>query len=270
MTSFNANAENVHSSADIDSIDTLIEGLIASSQAAQVRTSNGVNNNAIITQKKIVNFADQSADRTNLLLEFDNTDDKLTLITRWKKDAIFPNPPKSGEYSSPIYKYSQDGVSINSTKDYIEIKAKNYATLINAFPYDSNGFGASIPIFSNTGFIYPNIKMDYYSYTVRFSLSTLHILDNFGWSGIKEEGDKASWLEANTASVIGYRIGQGELKPILHDSTYYDYKELLDADVFTIYAKAGAGEAKLATAAIYVDKPQGLVRAYRRHAFPSK
>lgn len=202
----------------------------------------------------------------DLTYRFSAYNDYLVLRTEWKKTAEFPKPAQSGTFDSVVYRYSQDGVSINSTKDYIEIKAESFDKIVEHM----GNFSQAIPLLNRSGWRYPNIKVDPYSYSFEFDLKKMAFYAPFGFSNAIKAGQKLYMTDVNTSTVIGYRVGDGELKPVVHDTTAYDYSELKDADRFMIYAKAGTGDMKLSVAAIEVDKPQGRLKVYRTYPFPSK
>ncbi|UXZ04549.1 hypothetical protein [Moraxella nasicaprae] len=209
---------------------------------------------------------DWSKPLLDLNYQFDAYNDHLVLYTNWKKTAEFPKPAQSGTFDSTIYKYSQDGVSINSTKDRIEIKANDFDKILEHL----NGKNPEIPLLNQSGYMYPNLKMDPYSYSVSFNLESMEFYGPFNYTPPLKAGEKLSEMSVNTGTVIAYRVANGELKPIVHDLTVYDYDELKTAEHFFIYAKAGKGAMKLSTAAIEINKPQGRLTVYRNYPFPAK
>lgn len=246
----------IQPSADMDTqIDSTINRLIQSSQSSSV----------IFKPSSPPSTTDDIQTDSDLSYGFVAINDYLYLTTYWKKSAVFPEPAQSGTKDARIYKHSQDGISINSTKDYIEIKADNFDKITK---HMSANHGR-IPIFNQFGYRYPYIREGMYSYSFELALAQMDFYDYSLYRPL-QAGKSVLSFSANTASVIGYRIGNGELKPILHDLKVYDYSELKTADSFMIYAKAGQGDVKLAAAAILVDKPKGLLRVYRTYPFPSK
>lgn len=243
---------SIHANADTSAIDAAIQNLIQQNASA---TPSKV--------ERLVETSDYNQPSLDLSYGFSAYNSNLILKTSWKKTAEFPNPAQGGVFDSKIYRYSQDGVSINSTKDYIEIKADSFDKVVMHL----DRYKQTVPLLNQSGWIYPNIMVDPYSYSFAFNLRTFDFYGPFSFSPLKT-GAKLSALDVNTGTVIGYRIDNGELKPVLHDFTIYDYSELKDADHFMIYAKAGDGKMKLSAAAIEVNKSQGKLKVYRNYPFP--
>lgn len=247
-----------YASTDYDKYVASISTVDIDSAIASLAESSGAD--------RLPTWQDFTKPLPDLSYSFDAYNDYLVLKTYWKKTAEFPNPAQSGTLDSVVYRYSQDGVSINSTKDYIEIRAESFDKIVEHM----GNYSQAIPLLNRSGWRYPNIKSDPYSYSFEFDLKKMAFYAPFGFSSSVKAGQKLSSLEVNTGTVIGYRIGDGELKPVVHDMTAYDYSELKDADRFMIYAKAGKGDMKLSVAAVEVDKPQGRLKVYRTYPFPSK
>ncbi len=265
-----ANASDDTESAFESEIDSAINSLIKSSSGdrdfslyevvsmPKAHSSSGAD--------RLPTWQDLTKPSPDLTYSFSAYNDYLVLKTYWKKSAEFPKPAQSGTFDNTVYRYSQDGVSINSTKDYIEIKADSFDKIVEHM----GNYKQAIPLLNRSGWRYPNIKSDPYSYSFEFDLKKMAFYPPFIASSPVKAGEKLSTFDVNTSTVIGYRVGNGELKPVVHDMMVYDYSELKDADRFMIYAKAGKGDMKLSAAAIEVDKPQGRLKVYRTYPFPNK
>ncbi|AIK00679.1 hypothetical protein [Moraxella catarrhalis] len=202
-------------------------------------------------------------DTVSLILNANN--DSIKLYADWKKEASFPNPVKSDRAGYTDYKLTCPNISITQNKGVIEMKSKDYETLLSHFP----DYRRKISLFDLSGYRYPNIQEDPYSFSVSINLENWEMKGAF--LPVKE-GDELSVLDMPTSGVVGYRVDGGELKPLIHNLKVHSYKsDFEQAKKIEIYVKAESkvGEAKTPVEALIIDKSNGSIKILNKHKFPS-
>lgn len=200
---------------------------------------------------------------------------KSRLVAFWKDPAVFPNPPKSNmvgdsdvssikkfQFSCPSYSLSYDG-------NIIEIKGITYEDAVSKLR-------GEIPLYYAAGYEYPNIKQGYYSFGYEFDLRDFLLKSNTNkvYPGTNLDTPSRFYSNINTifkGSILGYKVNNGELKPLLYEQqvSYY-YEDFENAETIDIFHKINSSPSSAIVQRIFINKSEGLVRIYYKYPFPIK
>lgn len=200
---------------------------------------------------------------------FLTNNDYMTLSSDWKKNAVFPNSPQSGTLRFENYSLICPNISLKQTNDIIEIKANSYDELIKHM----SSYFPRVDLFNYSGYQYPNIHEGRYNFGLTFDLDK-NAIREYGSMDSLNGGEKLSSLSVPPSGVIGYKVNDGELKPLVFDGVVSDYKsDFANYDKLTIFIKSEVStnsQPKQSFQALEIDKANGLLRIYKKHLFPNK
>lgn len=196
----------------------------------------------------------------------DSVTTELTIRAFWKKPAVFPNPPLEDSIKNykPPFAVECPKISIYDNGNVVEIKAKDYKSLIDLIPSYSRKFN----LYGTSGYIYQYIKEGFYFHGYSIDLENFTL--NAGIYSLKEGADllKGYNLHFNIPNglVLAYRTDNGELKPMIYDYKVSKYKaDFKKAKVIDIYQKL---DKPLVVERLTIDKSSGSIKMYRKHPFP--
>ncbi len=200
---------------------------------------------------------------------------RFNFTAYWNDVPNFPNPPKSTEIGDSVrskinqFNFTCPEFSVNYDGNTAIIKASNYNKLINLIAeYDRE-----IELYSYSWYKYPNIKegLMYVDYSINIEKYNL----KSGTYKLKEGEDLNKRIgrhDIPKEAIIGYKVNNGSLKPILHNrqiSYYLD--DLKNASVIDIYHKYENDPFRVGASIqrIHIDKENSILKIYRKHAFPT-
>lgn len=208
---------------------------------------------------------DVDCDSLNLTLS-NSINTGLEVGAYWKKPAIFPNPPienSTRKYKKPFI-IECPNLAISDDGNMVEIKAKDYKTLINFIP----SFSRDFDLYRISGYKYPNIKEGFWSSGYSLNLETFKLKSSI--YDLKEGMDlsKSLILGVPSQTVLAYKIDGAELKPLIYDKKVSKYKlDFKNANIIDIYQKL---DKPVIVERLTIDKANGMIRMYRKSPFPSE
>lgn len=196
-------------------------------------------------------------------------------LVRWEEPAIFPDLPKKStvggrsgekqvgfEFECPQLYAKYDGNKLTVRADTVE----------NALDFLTSEYYKYFDLYTYGWYDYPSIRKGYNS--ISYSINLYDYSLEMGENKV-DEGQvlkRVDFRGVNNDIVIGYKVDNGNLKPLLYNSTVERYTgDMVDADIIDIYHKHDdkkfQREEKLQR--IHIDKSKGLVEFYKKHPFPS-
>ncbi|TEU30176.1 hypothetical protein [Alkanindiges illinoisensis] len=177
-----------------------------------------------------------------------------TVKVLWKEKSIFPNPPKTFTAGDNYFKGLKQ-FTLNCPDRFIsydgnilKIKSDDYLEKTR------NLLNGNIDISYSYYYDYPNIKEGYHSNKLIFDLHSYEI---------KNSPSVSSEL---SGKIIGTKIDDSELLPLIYDSKIYDHKtDMRTADVIEIFSKTEAIWEK-----IYIKKSDGVIELHKKFQFPDR
>lgn len=194
------------------------------------------------------------------------------ILGSYKEEVQFPNPPKTvylggGELNEmQTFKIECPALSASYDGNVITLKSNDYMSI-----WKRVGVVSGIPFYSAFGYKYPSIKVDPWSASLNFDPITFQVFTNSERTYVIEE-QKTSAFSSYKDVVIGYKVDGGTLQPLLYDGKLQDnYQDVLrKANVIQLFYKSSASYRKPNYESIYINKPNGLIKIYREHPFPSE
>lgn len=168
---------------------------------------------------------------------------------------------KKFKIQCPDFSASYDG-------NVAEIKSNNYNGVLAKF----SEFDLELHLYSISGYKYPNIKQGFLnsSYSINlnnFSLKT-SIYDLNEGEDFSDNFHRT--LSVKKDSIIGYKINNGELKPLLYNRKVSNYKtDFNEAKTIDIYHKISNSNAGVTIQRIFIDKEAGVLKIYGKSPFPA-
>jgi len=203
-------------------------------------------------------------------------DNRFNFTAYWNEPAIFPNTPKYIEVGDSLrsknkqFRFVCPDLSVSYNGNIAEIKAKSYDSILG---YISK-FDYNVDLYSYSWYKYKNIREGLMSVSYGFNIKDFNIES---WIYKSKEGDDLNlglnYDQIPKEAIIGYKVNNGELKPLLFDRKITHYlNDLNNANKFDIYHSYSndpfrAGET---LKRIHIDKDQGILRFYRNYPFPKK
>lgn len=221
----------------------------------------------------------------NVLIDIGNTSNhELYAIVSWETSATFPNPQQQGSYGNNLgykkFQFTCPNYSATYDGDKLSIKADSLETALGLItsefdptislyylgwssnPYADNYVPPSYPYTSSRGST--SYSFNPHEYGVRSGKNVLIEGQDLRIVPTSYHGG-----HIDKEVMIGYRVNNGELKPLLYDMKLAKgySEEMLSADVIDVYhyspKKYGSRLQR-----IHLDKKNGLVELYKKHPFP--
>lgn len=222
---------------------------------------------------KVVNV---NCDNVSLNVTNDSQD-YFRVTAYWTDEAKFPNPPEEmsvGDINGIDNKFSFVCPNLSVTYDgnIFEIKANSIDEIFKK-PFFQPSYVKNIkPIFDfhrHSFYMYPSIGAGFSTGGYSINLKDYN-LDTGSYFDIKE-GEVTTDIDIPKEAVIGYRLNGGDLKPLLFNrkvSTYQEaFKQANTIDIYHKYVNEYLDrESKLER--IFIDKPNGTIRFYKKFKFP--
>ena len=225
-----------------------------------------------VTHAKITNV-NPSCDNVKLSI---NTvrDDRLNFSAYWNEPATFPQPPKYVEVGDTIrsdvknFKFNCPDFSVSYDGNIAEIKAHSYEKALEYIGEHNK----ELNLYFHGWYTYPNIKRDFNSINYSFDIESLNLKTSIytALEGKDLSGD-IKFFEIPKTAIIGYKVDNGQLKPLLYDRKVSYYKDdMQNANIIDVFHKNNDDKFKLdeVIQRIHIDKSKGLIRLYRNHPFP--
>lgn len=202
-------------------------------------------------------------------------DNKFNFGAYWNDPGVFPNPPKYTEIGdstrSKVKKFKIQCPDFSASYDgnIAEIKSSDYAgVLAKLSKYDMDPH-----LYSISGYKYPNIKKGFFNSSYSFNLNNFSLKTSI-WDinqGDDLNNDILKYSSIKKDSIIGYKINNGELKPLLYDRKVSDYmNDFESAKTIDIFHKISSSNAGVTIQRIFIDKDNGLLKIYGKSPFPIK
>jgi len=196
-------------------------------------------------------------------------------LVKWEDPATFPDLPKKSivggksaekqvgfEFECPQLYAKYDGNKLTVRADTVE----------DALGALTSKYYKDFDLYTYGWYDYPNIRKGYNSISYSINLYDYSIKMGGNRVGEGQVLKRVDFIGLNNDIVIGYKVNNGSLKPLLYNSTVERYTgDMVDADIIDIYHKYDdkkfQREEKLQR--IHIDKPKGLVEFYKKYPFPS-
>ncbi len=200
--------------------------------------------------------------------------DRFNFSAYWNEPTSFPNPPKYVEVGDTIrssisrFKFKCPNFSVSYDGNIAEIKADSYEKALEYIGQHNK----ELNLYFHGWYTYPNIKRDFNSINYSFDIEALNLKTSIytALEGKDLSGD-IKFFEIPKTAIIGYKIDNGQLKPLLYDRKVSYYKDdMQNANIIDVFHKNNDDKFKLdeVIQRIHIDKPKGLIRIYRNHPFP--
>ncbi|WEI17149.1 hypothetical protein PY247_11315 [Acinetobacter proteolyticus] len=188
---------------------------------------------------------------------------RLSLSHLYKKIGKYDsNFVKTFRFICPNLEVSYDG-------NMAEIKSKDYQSILkNISEYDQY-----LDLYFYSFYKYPNIREGLITVDYAIGLKDFVIKSGIylGFEG--DNLDNISYTSNITKNtIIGYKVDNRELKPLLYDRKISRYKDDFDnASIIDIYHKVSKDEFGIGPniQRIYINKVNGIMRIYQKYPFPS-
>lgn len=194
-------------------------------------------------------------------VELSNAHSEIHPIVTWDGGSKFPNPPNPKKINGTPYSFSCPNLSSSYDGDVFRMKAPDYEQLEIAMRGGAKYPGDRIiRFYDHTDYVYPNIMRGRIPYVHWINLNTHKVTINNVLTSTKEV-------------VVGYRVNNGELKPLHYNGEFSDYQDdLKRADVLDVYYsyKDKKFGKKNMVERIHLDKPNGELALYKSFKFPQK
>lgn len=203
-------------------------------------------------------------------------DDHFEVKAKWKTINTFPNPSETVEVGdnfnsiNPSFSFVCPDFSASYDGEVIEIKSTDYQTLLSNVSLGFFSDDYRLKLFSYSWYLYPSIYEGRNSDSYAFNIRDFELVS--GPFPIKE-GAKlgSSHHKISDKAVVGYRVDDGALKPLVYEREISNYKQdLKNANTINIYHKnSDAGVKGEDIQRIFIDRKNGILRVYRNYVFPS-
>ena len=201
-------------------------------------------------------------------------ENKFIVRASWDTTPKFPNPVehievgnlpfsklKKFKFSCPNYSVAYDGNVVTFKGESLDILKEKI-----------DGYKNNIDLYNSGFYRYPNIKKDWVKAGhYQFNLDSLKVGTIFHEF---EEGEdiknNRSHYQIPKETVIGYKVDNRELKPLIHNQEVYNYLEdFKNAKVIDIYHKYSQPYiSEDSVARIHINKEEPTIRIYNKYPFP--
>lgn len=206
-------------------------------------------------------------------------DDHFEAKAEWRTMADFPKPSKVIEVgdnfkgTDPSFNFTCPDFSASYDSEIVELKGKTYEALLDRIVFNPSKNDYRLDLFSHSWYRYPSIYEGRNNNRYGINIKDFELESGAGYFPI-EEGNKIKALNSDIPShaVIGYKVNNGAIKPLLYESLVSNYKEdLKNADTIDIFHhNPDAGNKGEDIQRIYIDKKAGILKVYRNYDFPQK
>ena len=216
---------------------------------------------AVVASVQAKDIKPTKVDCDTVRVELSNIHSEIHPVVTWDGGSKFPNPPNPKKIDGTPYSFSCPNLSSSYDGNVFRKKAPNYEQLLNR---GDNELARMLPInirfYEHVDYVYPNIREGRIPYVHYIDLRSNKVTIKNVLTSTKEV-------------VIGYRVNNGELKPLHYNGEFSDYQDdLKKADVIDIYYsyKDKTFGKKSMVERIHIDKPNGEMVLYKSFKFPQK
>lgn len=204
-------------------------------------------------------------------------DDHFEAKAEWRTIADFPKPSKVIEVgdnfkgTNPSFNFKCPDFSASYDGEVVELKAKSYEALLDRIIFNPSKNDYRLDLFSHSWYRYPSIYEGRNNNRYGINIKDFELESGAGYFPI-EEGNKTTALNSDIPSyaVVGYKVNNGAIKPLLYESLVSNYKnDLESADTIDIFHhNPDAGNKGEDIQRIYIDKKNAILKIYRNYKFP--
>lgn len=201
-------------------------------------------------------------------------DDKFNFDAYWNDPGVFPNPPKYTEIGDSKrstvkkFKFECPDFSVSYDGNMAEIKSRDNSSVLARV----DSYGRQLNLYSISGYRYPNIKQGFFNSSYSINLESLELKTSI-WNikqGEDLNNDILKYSSIKKDSIIGYKVNNGDLKPLLYDRKVSNYMSDFDtAKTIDIFHKISSSNVGVTVQRIFIDKENGILRIYAKYPFPN-
>ena len=204
-------------------------------------------------------------------------DDHFEAKAEWRTLSSFPKPSKVIEVgdnfkgTDPSFSFKCPNFSVSYDSELIELEGESYEDLLDKIVFKPSKNGYRLDLFSHSWYRYPTIYEGRNNNRYGINIKNFELESGGGYFPI-EQGNKLGAMNSDIPkySVVGYKVNNGAIKPLLYESVVSSYKEdLKNADIIDIFHhNPDAGHKGEDIQRIYIDKKRAVLKIYRNYKFP--